>query len=102
MNKLPRSKLTRYPAKAGKFDSLSHSSAQQAGGYSASRNKEDKIKRLKEQLAKYEGKLAFKMKTYRGVIHESALSELKHSEVMVLRAMVADLKKEIYDLEHTK
>jgi len=52
-------------------------------------------------LAKYEGKLAFKMKTYRGVIHESALSELKHSEVMVLRAMVADLKKEIYDLEHT-
>jgi len=53
-------------------------------------------------LAKYEGKLAFKMKTYRGVIHESALSELKHSEVMVLRAMVADLKKEIYDLEHTK
>jgi len=25
------------------------------------------------------------MKTYRGVIHESALSELKHSGVMVLR-----------------
>jgi hypothetical protein len=41
------------------------------------------------------------MKTYRGVIHESALSELKHSEVMVLRAMIDDLKREIYNLEHT-
>lgn len=62
-------------------------------------NKEDKIKQLKEELAEYEEKLAFKMKTYRGVIHESALSELKHSEVMVLRAMITGLKKEIYNLE---
>ncbi len=59
-----------------------------------------KIKQLKEKLAFYEEKLAFKMKTYRGVIHESALSELKHSEVMVLKDMVYSLKKEIYDLEH--
>jgi uncharacterized radical SAM superfamily protein len=64
-------------------------------------NQEEKIKELKEKLAKYESRLAFKMKTYRGVIHESALSELKHSEVMVLRAMVDDLKREIYSLEHS-
>jgi polyhydroxyalkanoate synthesis regulator phasin len=63
-------------------------------------DKEEKINDLKRQLAKYEERLAFKMKTYRGVIHESALSELKHSEVMVLRAMVDDLKREIYNLEH--
>jgi len=64
-------------------------------------DKEEKINGLKRQLAKYEERLALKMKTYRGVIHESALSELKHSEVMVLRAMVDGLKKEIYNLEHS-
>ena len=59
----------------------------------------EKLRELKEKLAHYEGKLAFKMKRYRGVIHESAMSEMKHQEVMVLRAMVADLKKEIAILE---
>lgn len=61
--------------------------------------KEEKIKQLQTQLAEYEKRLAFKMKTYRGVIHESALSELKHSEVMVLFDMIASLKKEILDLK---
>ncbi len=37
-NKLLRSELTQYPAKAGKFDSLSPSS-RRIGGFSASRNK---------------------------------------------------------------
>lgn len=55
----------------------------------------EKLKQLREKLAYYEGKLAFKMKRYRGVIHESAASEMKHQEVMVLRSMIADLKKEI-------
>lgn len=59
----------------------------------------EKLKSLKERLAYYEGKLSFKMKRYRGVIHESAASEMKHQEVMVLRAMVADLKREISKLE---
>ncbi len=59
----------------------------------------EKLKNLKERLAYYEGKLGFKMKRYRGVIHESAASEMKHQEVMVLRAMIADLKKEIDNLE---
>ncbi len=54
---------------------------------------------LKTKLAFYEKKLAEKMKFYRGVIHESAASELKHAEVMVLRAMVDGLKKEIHALE---
>ena len=58
----------------------------------------EKLKQLKERLAYYEAKLAFKMKRYRGVIHESAASEMKHQEVMVLKAMVSDLKKEIASL----
>ncbi len=58
-------------------------------------DKKEKLRQLQDKLAYYEGKLAFKMKRYRGVIHESAASEMKHQEVMVLRAMVSDLKKEI-------
>lgn len=50
---------------------------------------------LKAKLAYYEAKLAQKMKRYRGVIHESGLSEMRHNEVMVLRAIIADLKREI-------
>ncbi len=60
---------------------------------------EEKLFALKEKLSIYEGKLAFKMKRYRGVIHESAASEMKHQEVMVLKAMVAGLKEEIRTLE---
>ena len=55
----------------------------------------EKLQKLKEKLAYYEGKLAFRMKRYRGVIHESGVSEMKHNEVMVLRAIVTDLKREI-------
>jgi hypothetical protein len=58
-----------------------------------------KLQQLRTDLARYEEKLGKKMKTYRGVIHESASSELKHSEVMVLTALVADLKREIQMLE---
>ena len=58
-----------------------------------------KLVGLKAKLVHYEAKLAGKMKRYRGVIHESGLSEMRHNEVMVLRAIVADLKKEIQSLE---
>jgi len=36
---------------------------------------------------------------YRGVIHESAVSEIKHSKVMVFKAMVEQLRNEIQILE---
>jgi len=55
---------------------------------------------LKQKLQKYEELLAKKMKGYRGIIHESALSELRHSEVMVLRDMIRQLKEEIFKREH--
>lgn len=57
-----------------------------------------KLSLLKEKLIYYEQKLTFKMKRYRGVIHESAASEMKHNDVMVLRAIVSDLKREIAQL----
>lgn len=62
---------------------------------------DEKLINLRRKLVYYQDKLAFKMKRYRGVIHESAASEMKHQEVMVLRAMVADLQKEIKILENT-
>lgn len=60
---------------------------------------EEKRSVLKIKLAYYETKLAGKMKRYRGVVHESGLSEMRHNEVMVLRAIVTDLKREIQILE---
>lgn len=65
-------------------------------------DKEKKLRELNERLAYYQSKLGFKMKRYRGVIHESAASEMKHQEVMVLRAMVDGLKREIKALDSSK
>ncbi len=62
-------------------------------------DKTQKITELKEKLKKWEDKLAFEMKTYRGVIHESAASEIKHDKVMVLKDMVLSLQQEIKNLE---
>lgn len=62
-------------------------------------DKEEKIKELKEKLKIYKEKLTNEMRGYRGVIHESAASEIKHDKVMVLRAMVDSITKEIKMLE---
>lgn len=61
--------------------------------------KRAKLKILKEKLKYYEEKLSREMIGYRGVIHESSASEIKHDKVMVLKAMVAGLKEEIAKLE---
>ena len=62
-------------------------------------NKNKKISELKEKLKKYEERRAGEMIGYRGVIHESAVSEIKHSKVMVFKAMVEQLRNEIQILE---
>lgn len=64
--------------------------------------KEKKLIELKEKLKKWEEKLAYEMKGYRGVIHESAASEIKHDKVMVLRDMVESLRAEIKKMEADK
>ena len=61
--------------------------------------KSKKLEELKKKLAYYEEKLAREMIGYGGVRHESAVSEIKHDKVMVLRAMVTQLKEEIQKLE---
>ncbi len=61
--------------------------------------KSEKLIELTKELKLYEDKLARAMLGYRGVIHESAVSELKHDKVMVLKAMVLGLKEEIAKLE---
>jgi len=58
-----------------------------------------KLARLTEELNRLKEKLAEKMKNFKGVKHESALSELRYSEVMVLRSMVESLEKEIVSLQ---
>ena len=62
-------------------------------------DKAAKLKSLKEKLKNYEDKLTREMKGYRGVIHESASSEIKHDRVMVIKAMVESLQEEIANLE---
>ena len=54
-----------------------------------------KLAQLQADLAKYKEKLAAKMKNFHGVKHESSLSELRYTEVMVLRDMVRSLEQEI-------
>ncbi len=58
----------------------------------------EKLKELNEKLKYYEDRLTREMIGYRGVVHESAASEIKHDKVMVLRAMVNGLKEEIAKL----
>jgi hypothetical protein len=62
-------------------------------------SKEEKLRELEKQLVFYKQKLDKEMKGYRGVIHESAASEIKHSTVMVYKSMVAGLQKEIEKLQ---
>lgn len=62
-------------------------------------DKKKKLAELKEKLKYYEDKLAHEMIGYRGIIHESSASEIKHDKVMVFRAMVEGLNEEIKILE---
>ncbi|MEK7504251.1 MAG: hypothetical protein AAB550_02015 [Patescibacteria group bacterium] len=58
-----------------------------------------KLAQLQADLAKYKEKLAAKMKNFHGVKHESSLSELRYTEVMVLRDIVRSLELEIKQLQ---
>lgn len=58
-----------------------------------------KIKELEEKLAKYSVELKERMKTFHGVRHENSLSELKYTQIMVLRDMIRGLEKEVAGLK---
>jgi len=58
----------------------------------------DKTKKLQEFIIKrdgYKARLKEMYKHFRGVVHESALSELKYSEIKVLEGFVNSLNEEI-------
>lgn len=63
------------------------------------KTKEEKLEELEIDLLKYQDKLKKEMIGYRGVIHESAASEIKHSKVMVYKSMVLSLQEEIIKLK---
>ncbi len=62
-------------------------------------NRLQKIKQLEEKLAKYKKIYEEKKKNFRGVKHESSLSELRYTEFMVYKSIVEGLEKEIKKLK---
>ena len=61
-------------------------------------NNDLKVKELEGKLAKYRAELKEKMKTFHGVRHENSLSELKYTQIMVLRDMIRGLEQELLKL----
>ena len=55
----------------------------------------EKLAQLEEKLNKYKKILEEKKKNFRGVKHESSLSELRYTEFMVYKNIVEGLEKEI-------
>jgi ribosomal protein L9 len=58
-----------------------------------------KLRGLEEKLAKYQVELSEKMKMFHGVRHENSLSELRYTQIMVLRDMIRGLEKEIGEMK---
>lgn len=63
------------------------------------KDQQKKLKELEGKLAHYKKIFLEKKKNFRGVKHESAISELRYSEFMVYRNMVEGLEREIADLK---
>lgn len=58
-----------------------------------------RLAELKKKLAEYKAKLEEKKRLFKGVKHESALSELRYTEYMVYKNMVEGLEREIRELK---
>jgi len=61
-------------------------------------DKKLKLVELETKLDKYRAELKEKMKTFHGVRHENSLSELKYTQIMVLRDMIRGLEQELLKL----
>lgn len=57
-----------------------------------------KLEYLEGKLAKYKPIYEEKKRRFRGVVHESSLSELRYTEFMVYKNIVESLEKEIREL----
>lgn len=60
---------------------------------------ERKLKQLEGKLDHYKKIFIEKKRNFRGVKHESAISELRYTEFMVYKNIVEGLEKEIRDLK---
>ena len=58
-----------------------------------------KLKELEEKLAKYKPIFLEKKRNFRGVKHESSISELRYTEFMVYKNIVEGLESEIRGLK---
>ncbi len=58
-----------------------------------------KLKQLEEKLDHYKKIFLEKKKNFKGVKHESSLSELRYTEFMVYKNIVEGLEKEIRSLK---
>ncbi len=57
-----------------------------------------KLRELEKKLAKYLPIYEEKKRNFRGVKHESSISELRYTEFMVYKNIVEGLEKEIREL----
>ncbi|MDO8488238.1 MAG: hypothetical protein Q7S31_02890 [bacterium] len=57
-----------------------------------------KLNQLEEKLAHYKKIFLDKKRNFRGVKHESSLSELRYTEFMVYKNIVEGLEREIKNL----
>ena len=58
-----------------------------------------KLIQLEEKLAKYKPVFLEKKRNFRGVRHESSISELRYTEFMVYKNIVEGLEREIAKLK---
>ena len=59
----------------------------------------EKLAQLEKKLAHYKKMFLEKKKNFRGVKHESSLSELRYTEFMVYKNIVEGLEKETRSLK---
>ena len=62
-------------------------------------NNQQKLDDLEKKLAKYKPLSEEKRRNFRGVRHESSISELRYTEFMVYKNMVEGLEREIRELK---
>ena len=60
---------------------------------------QQKLKQLEEKLVEYRRIFLEKKKHFRGIRHESSISELRYTEFMVYKNIVEGLEKEMRELK---
>ena len=67
--------------------------------YNGYMDNRQKLRDLEEKMAKYKSIFLEKKKNFRGVKHESSISELRYTEFMVYKNIVEGIEREIKELK---